>query len=176
MWCTRGGSSRYLSPIGLASLSVAFSPNGRYVAAGNEDGHLRIWDARTCHLLKRWEGHAPSIRPVAFRPDGKSLASGGGPPDYAWRCWNVSSLLQGRLLSSEHMVNDEVEKEVFTCKGHTVRFFPSCHIPLIALSTYLRAPTYIPCLFHMTGDGSSPRRAIVLHASGKQQLAPGSVR
>jgi WD40 repeat protein len=69
--------------------SVAFNSDGRYVAAGNSDQYLRIWDARTCHLLKEWEQCAHS---VAFRPDGKRLASGDGGTDYAWRSWNVSSL------------------------------------------------------------------------------------
>jgi hypothetical protein len=36
--------------------------------------------------------------------------------------------LASSQLSSEHMVNDDVEKEVFACKGHRVRLFPiSCH-------------------------------------------------
>jgi hypothetical protein len=89
--------------------------------------------------------------------------------DYDWRSWNVSSL-QGRLLSSEHTVDDEVEKEVLICKGHTVRFL-SHPITLSPIS----AP-FPPSRSHMTGDGSSPRRSIVLHASGEQQPAHGSVR
>jgi WD40 repeat protein len=125
MWCIRDGSSKYLSrPIGLAFTSVASSPAGRYVAAGSEDNYLRIWDARTCHLLKKWTGHLALSSSIAFRPDGKRLANGGGGIDYAWRCWDVSSL-RSQLLSSEHMVNDEVEREVVTCKEYIVRFSPS---------------------------------------------------
>jgi WD40 repeat protein len=67
-------------------------------------------------------GAGAFLAPVAFRPDGNRLARGGGGSDYTWRSWNVSSL-QGQILSSELMVNDEVEKEVLTCKGHTVHSF-----------------------------------------------------
>jgi WD40 repeat protein len=87
----------------------------------------------------KWGGHSELSLSIAFRPDGKIFASGSGPPDYAWRCWDVSSPLAHWLLSSGHIVNDdsEVENEVFTCKGHTVCSFPLLsHFQLIALSTY----------------------------------------
>jgi WD40 repeat protein len=133
MWCTRDGSSKYLSrPIGrdFAFNSVAFSPDGRYVAGGHDDQHLRIWAARTGHLLQKWEVHSEDLISVAFRPDGKRLASAGGGPEYAWRNSNVSSL-QGQLPYSEHMVNDE---EDFICTGHTVRFLS--HFQLVVLYIY----------------------------------------
>jgi WD40 repeat protein len=115
----RDGSSQYLSqPIGRDFNSVAFSPDGRYVVAGNDDGHLRIWGVRTRQLLREWTGHKDWVRSVAFQPDGKGMASGGD--DFTWKSWNLSSL-QSSL--PRHTVADGVEKEVFTCRGHTVCFF-----------------------------------------------------
>jgi WD40 repeat protein len=97
--------------------SVAFSPNGRYVVAGNEDGHLRIWGARTGQLLKKWVGHEDFVTCVAFQPDGRGMASGSN--DDTWKIWNLSSL-QPNLPG--YIVDDGVEKEVFTCRVHTVSF------------------------------------------------------
>ncbi len=57
--------------------SLSFSPDGKYIAAGNIDGTVRIWDAMTgayekALILER-QGWATSI---AFSPDGKTLAVG----------------------------------------------------------------------------------------------------
>jgi WD40 repeat protein/tRNA A-37 threonylcarbamoyl transferase component Bud32 len=54
---------------------VAFSPDGRCVAAGSE-GVLNVWDWRNDQLLHTLPGH-PNFRAfaVAFSPDGRRLAS-----------------------------------------------------------------------------------------------------
>ena len=41
--------------------SVAFSPDGRLVAAGSLDKIVRIWDAETGYFLDRFEGHTDSV-------------------------------------------------------------------------------------------------------------------
>jgi len=51
---------------------VAFSPNGKQVATGGDDGTLRLWDPATGKEQRRID--CPSGR-IAYSPDGKSIAS-----------------------------------------------------------------------------------------------------
>ncbi len=54
--------------------ALAWSPDGKLIATGDEKGVLRLWDAASRRLLeeKSWEGHL--ILSLAFRPDGGELA------------------------------------------------------------------------------------------------------
>jgi len=51
--------------------SVAFSPDGKKVAASGKVAH--VWDVESGKELQRLEGHLGSVRAVAFSPDGKRL-------------------------------------------------------------------------------------------------------
>ncbi len=53
-------------------LSVAFSPDGRSVAAAGEDRVVRVWDASTGREQFALRGHENTIMRVAFRPSGAS--------------------------------------------------------------------------------------------------------
>ena len=60
---------------GVSLRSVAFSPDSRLIAAGEENGGLRLWDARTGTLVRALEGHIGNVDRLAFSPDGQLLAS-----------------------------------------------------------------------------------------------------
>ncbi|XP_067032420.1 notchless protein homolog 1-like isoform X1 [Acropora muricata] len=59
-----------------AVISVAFSPDGRYLASGSGDTTVRFWDVNTETPHFTCKGHNHWILHIAWSPDGKKLASG----------------------------------------------------------------------------------------------------
>src|SRR5262249_11740334 len=57
--------------------TVAFSPDGRRLAAGDQEGVVRVWDAVTGKERRAIRAHVGLVDGLAFGPDGKSLVSTG---------------------------------------------------------------------------------------------------
>jgi RNA polymerase sigma factor (sigma-70 family) len=55
--------------------SLAFSPDGRTLATGGEDGVVRLWEVASARERRRFTGHTGWAHRVRFAPDGKRLAS-----------------------------------------------------------------------------------------------------
>ena len=70
--------------------SVAFSPDGKLLASGGDDGKVILWNIETDQKDKYGEilvEHEGRVWSVAFSPDGKLLASGGD--DGKVILWNI---------------------------------------------------------------------------------------
>lgn len=59
-----------------AVISVAFNPDGRYLASGSGDTTVRFWDVNTETPQFTCKGHKHWVLCIAWSPNGKKLASG----------------------------------------------------------------------------------------------------
>ena len=58
------------------SLSVAFSPDGQYIATGDSDGDVGLWEVSSGNNLY-YKNLGGQVKGVAFSPDGRQLAADG---------------------------------------------------------------------------------------------------
>jgi WD40 repeat protein len=55
--------------------SVAWSPNGRFIATGSWDHTVQVWNAQSGQLITTYSGHEDIVTAIAWSPDGEYLAS-----------------------------------------------------------------------------------------------------
>lgn len=78
-------------------LDVEFSPNGRYILTGSNDGIARLWDIETGAEIRQFQGHERYsddgsrglVYSVAFSPAGDLVLTGSG--DRTARIWDVET-------------------------------------------------------------------------------------
>jgi WD40 repeat protein len=76
-------------------MAVAFTPDGRQLAAGCWEGTVWLGDVAGAKIVRQWQTQGGMIRAVAFAPDAKVLASASTTGEIG--LWNAKD---GRLLKS----------------------------------------------------------------------------
>jgi WD40 repeat protein len=66
--------------------AVAFSPDGRRIVSGGQDGTVRLWDSNGKAIGFPFKGHQGDVASVAFSPDGQRIISAG--EDGTVRLWD----------------------------------------------------------------------------------------
>ena len=81
----------------LLTLTVAWSPDGRLLAAGRLDGSVEVWDVTFQRLVLRLAGHTGSVTSLAWSPDGHLLAT--VSEDHTVKIWDPTSGRELRTLT-----------------------------------------------------------------------------
>ena len=95
--------------------SVAFSPDGKLLAAGTNEGQIRLWQAADGQPFLTCKGHSNGVLSVAFSPDGQTLAS--SSDDRTVRLWNVQ---HGECLNILSSHTNWVGSVAFSPDGQTL--------------------------------------------------------
>jgi WD40 repeat protein len=86
--------------------SVAFTPDGKYLATGSFDNTIKLWEVATGKEAKNYggpTGHQKMVMCVAISPDGQLLAS--GSLDNTLKIWDVPLVAPSRILPASEAVH-----------------------------------------------------------------------
>src|SRR5262249_13421127 len=120
IWDVASGTEiRNLQEDGAVVRHLAFSPDGKYLAAARENWSILLWDRKTWQAFSPLIGHTDQVVGVAFSPDGKQLAS--ASKDGTVKLWRLPTLREMHTYRGHQGAIDDV---VVTAGVNGVAFSP----------------------------------------------------
>jgi WD40 repeat protein len=114
LWDARSGRLRaILATPTLALTGLAWSPDGKTLAAATREQQVVLWDPQTRRRRATLRGHTGALTALAWSPDGQTLAT--GSEDGSLRLWSAAT---GRELAACYSIDDGAEWLVHTPDGY----------------------------------------------------------
>ena len=102
---TYGGHVGYVN-------TLAWSPDGQWIASGAEDGTIQVWSAATGDLCTTYLGHKGSVYSLYWSPDGAQLVS--GSEDHTAHVWDAAT---GKLRLIYRGHSDDIDAVAWSPDG-----------------------------------------------------------
>ena len=96
-------------------LSIAFSPDGKYLAAGQLNQQILIWNLETERIIHTLKGHQDRISALIFSRDNRTLIS--GSYDKQIKLWDVRT---GMLIDTLAGHQDTISTLAMTADGSLI--------------------------------------------------------
>jgi RNA polymerase sigma factor (sigma-70 family) len=101
--------------VGTLVTAVAFTPDGKTLAAGYLDGTVELWDVAAGRVKKSFDAGPGGVYAVAVAPDGRALATAG--QDGNAKLWDPTT---ARLIATLAGHKREVQDVAFSPDGRTL--------------------------------------------------------
>ncbi|MDJ0756305.1 MAG: WD40 repeat domain-containing protein [Ardenticatenaceae bacterium] len=85
--------------------TIAFSPDGQFLAAGSDDRTVRVWDVTSQTLIHELSDHNGSTCDILFSPDGQTVAAATSGSVYFW---NVADGTQNQVIEAGSWPNNPI--------------------------------------------------------------------
>ncbi|HXG68865.1 MAG TPA: hypothetical protein VNO70_27450, partial [Blastocatellia bacterium] len=146
--------------------SIAFSPDGRLVAAGFLYEGIKIWEVDSAQKVRSLRGHTASVNSVAFSPNNEWLVS--GSRDRTIRLWDVEGGRELRMLVGH---DSEVRAVTFSPDGEWIA--SASHDRTVRLwraVTGREAQTFDGHTHHVTSVAFSPDGGLIASGSTDRMI------
>ncbi len=130
--------------------SVAFSPDGKYLASGSGDKSVKIWDVGTGREIRTLRLEQPVFghNSVKFSPEGRYLAS--AEADGFIRLWDIA--ISKELKKFPISISEKLGKnEIMTGSAMAIAFSPNGKSLIVAATVY----------FYKGGEASRRSKAVI---------------